>query len=121
MTELTNIKQEFLTTIKTVIAQRGFKKVADGYEKLSEHQAPGQVISINGQRIEQPGRIIKIKQSIQFLGEGWVANEDETAKREFTQIKFETVQGDNIVGLHDDCFYWDEPQYFINIFNQIVK
>lgn len=121
MAELTNIKQEFLTTIKTIITQHGFKEVSDGYKKVSEHQTRGQVITINGQRMEQPGQLVTIKQSIYMQGDGWMANEDESNKREFTQIKFETMQGDNVVLSHEDCFYWDEPQYFINTFNQIVK
>ena len=121
MAELTNIKQEFLTTIKTIITQHGFKETVCCYEKISEHQTRGQVITINGQRMEQPGQLVTIKQLIYNQGDGWVSNEDESNKREFTQFKFETHQGDNIVLSHEDCFYWDEPQYFINIFNQIVK
>lgn len=121
MTELTNIKQEFITTINTIINQHGFKETACGYEKISEQRTRGQVITINGQRMEQPGQLIKIKQSIYNQGDGWVANEDESNKREFTQFKFETYQDNNVVVSHEDCFYWDDPQYFINVFNQIVK
>jgi hypothetical protein len=52
-------------------------------------------------------------------GDGWVADIDESNKVEFTQVRFEEYQGDKLSMQYEEVFYWDNPTYFINFFNQI--
>jgi hypothetical protein len=54
-------------------------------------------------------------------GDGWVADMDESNKMEFTQVRFETYQGDNLTTQYEETFYWDNPEYFINFFNQAFE
>jgi hypothetical protein len=119
--EVLNIKKNWTDQIISHIVSNGFNKAPDGYIRLRVQQLPGQTISINGQVMHQPGGTIEIEQCIYFMGEGWVANEDETNKQEFTQIKFETYQGDDLIMQFEEAFYWDNPNYFIEIFNQVFN
>lgn len=116
--ELVCLKQEWLDTIKSYVTARGFQEVDCGFERVRVVQQPGQTISINGRVMQQPGKNIKIKQFVYFQGDGWVANSDESGKVEFTQIKFESYAGENLTMEYEEAFYWDEPNYFIEIFNQ---
>lgn len=115
---LVNIKQEWLDAIKSHMTSIGFQETDWGYERVRIAREPGQTISINGRIMQQPGKEIEIKQLVCFQGDGWVADMDESNKVEFTQIKFETYQGNDLVLQHEEAFYWDEPNYFIDIFNQ---
>jgi hypothetical protein len=121
MTDIINTKNEFMTTVKNIIKQYGFTENDNGYEKISEQRTGGQILSINGQRMEQPGKIVVIKHIINFFEDGWVANEDESCKREFTQIKFDILQDNQNIGTYEDCFYWDDINYFENILKQIIR
>lgn len=114
-------KQEFLDQILNTIQSSGFEEVDLRYEKTTIHRQHGQTIIINGQQMEQPGKPVQIKHVIYFNGDGWVANEDESDKREFTQIKFVVEQDDQTMMEYEDCFYWDDVTYFINIFNQFNR
>ena len=118
---LVNIKQEWNDVIKSHISSQGFQETEFGYERIIITREPGQTISINGRIIQQPGKEIKIKQLVCFQGDGWVADIDESNKVEFTQIKFETYQGNDLVMQYEEAFYWDNPIYFIELFNKAFK
>lgn len=118
---LVNIKQEWDDVIKSHISSQGFQETECGYERIITTREPGQTISINGRIMQQPGKEIKIKQLVYFQGDGWVADMDESNKVEFTQIKFETYQGDDLVMQYEEAFYWDNPNYFIELFNKAFK
>lgn len=119
MGDLVNIKQEWIRTIESHIFARGFKSTDCGYERIQYARQPGQTISINGRVMQQPGKEIEIKQSIYIIGDGWVSNLDDSNKVDFTQIRFEAYQDNNLVMEYDDMIYWTEPNYFIEIFNKI--
>ena len=121
MEELVNIRQEFMATILTHLKQLGFVEVVDGYKRTVEQRTPGRTISINGQVMEQPGSLITITQSVYFIGDGWVTNEDGTNKREFSQIKIEIAQDKDTIGSIEECYYWDEADRFINILKQVIR
>ena len=119
--KIINIKQEFMATILTHLKQLGFVEVVDGYERTVEQRTPGRTISINGQVVEQPGSLITINQSVYFIGDGWITNEDGTNKREFSQIKIEITQDKDIIGSMEECYYWDEADRFINTLKLIIR
>ena len=111
------LKEEWLDAIESHIL-RGFQSTDYGYERIMITRQQVKTISINGRVMQQPGKEIKIKQCIYIVGDGWVANTDESNKVEFTQIRFETYQGDDLTLQYEETFYWDEPDYFIEIFNK---
>ena len=112
----TNAKKDFLDSIKSYMSNQGFQEVEENisYERVRVVRQPGQTISINGQVMQQP----EIKQTVFFSGDGWVANQDESNKMNFTQVIFEIYQGNDLVMQHEDLFYWDEKDLFVNVFNQ---
>lgn len=119
--ELVNIKQEWIKAIELHIIPKGFEETEYGYTRINIVRQPGQTIYINGRQMQQPGKEIEIRHNIYFDGDGWVADLDETNKVEFTQVRFEIYQGDNLTMQYDEIFYWDNPTYFINFFNQVFK
>ena len=119
--EVLNIKKNWTDNIISHIVSNGFNKPPDGYIRLRVQQLPGQTISINGQVMHQPGGTIEIKQCIYFMGEGWIADEDESNKQNFTQVRFEIYQGDDLTMEFEEAFYWDNPNYFIEFFNQVFN
>lgn len=119
--EVLNIKKNWTDNIISHIISNGFNEVPDGYIRLRVQQLPGQTISINGQVMHQPGGTIEIKQCIYFTGEGWIADEDESNKQNFTQVRFEIYQGDDLTMQFEEAFYWDNHNYFIEFFNQVFN
>lgn len=115
-----NAKKDFLDSIKSHMSKQGFQEVDEDifYERVIVVRQPSQTISINGQVMHQPGKEIEIKHTVCFSGDGWVANQDESNKMDFTQVIFETYQGKDLVMQHEDLFYWDEQNHFVNVFNQ---
>ena len=116
--ELVNIKQEWINSIESHIFAYGFQKTDYGYERIRTIRQQGQTVSINGRIMQQPGKEIKIKQCIYLIGDGWVADVDESNKVEFSQIKFETYQGDDLTLQYEEAFYWDDSNWFIEIFDK---
>ena len=112
-------RDTWLSSVETSLTQLGFTKVDDGFERMYQQRHGSQVITINGQRMEQPGQIITVKNTITFNGDGWLVNEDDTDKREFTQIVFEVFTNGNSQGSVEQCMYWDSPDDVINMVKQI--
>lgn len=118
----TDLKQEWLDKIKSTILPQGFQEVEDGFERVSIVRQPGSTFSINGRVMQQPGKEIEIRQNIVFVGDGWIADEDEeTNKREFTQVIFEAYQGEELTLQHEESFYWDDVEYFLELYNHAYK
>lgn len=118
----TDLKQEWIDKIKSIILPQGFQEVEDGFERVSIVRQPGSTISINGRVMQQPGKEIEIRQNIVFVGDGWIADEDEeTNKREFTQVIFEAYQGEELTLQHEESFYWDDVEYFLELYNHAYR
>ena len=112
-------KDNWLSSIETSLSQLGFTKVDNGFERTQQQRHGGQVTIINGQRMEQPGQIITIKNTITFNDDGWISNKDDTNKREFTQVIFEVFINGNSQGSAEQCMYWDSPDDVIKTVKQI--
>ena len=116
-----NLKQEWLDAIKPYVIAQGFQEAEFGFEYVQIARQPGQTISINGRVMQQPGKEINIKYIIEFVDDGWVADVDETNKEEFTQVKFKSYQDNELISEYEEVFFWDNPNYFIESFNQIFR
>ena len=116
-----NMKNKWMKDLEQEVLSRGFQKIEQGYELIKNVQQPGQTISINGRVMHQPGKTIEIKQTIVFNGEGWVGDENEENKKEFTQIKFKIEQNGQEIGTFEEGFYWDDIDHFKYMFNTIFK
>ena len=116
-----NLKQEWLDAIKPYVIAQGFQEAEFGFEYVQIARQPGQTISINRRVMQQPGKEINIKYIIEFVDDGWVADVDETNKEEFTQVKFKSYQDNELISEYEEVFFWDNPNYFIESFNQIFR
>ena len=121
MNEIVDIKNEFMTTIRTLMSNRGFKEIENGYEKIDQHKLPDQYININGRNMVSNGGMVTLKTSVIFNGDGWISNKGDTNQRQFSQIRFKIEQNEDTRLDHEECFYWDEIEKFKIIFNEIIK
>lgn len=118
--ELMNLKQNWIQSLDSFITSRGFEKTDWGYEQIEISHQPGQTISFNGHVMQQQGKEIKIQKKIILVGDGWVADSDEESnKMDFTQVKFEAYRNGDLALEYEEAIYWDESDYFTEIFNQI--
>lgn len=119
-------KENWLKEVQSILYQHAFTKIdEDTYENELVKNVGGQTITINGQRMEQPGQQVVIKNIVRFNGDGWVASVDEdgepTDERCFTQVVLETFIKDNPQFHLEDCIYFDEPHLISNYIKQIFK
>ena len=120
MEELINMKDQWLNNVSQVLTGLAFSTSGDDYIREVVRSTGGQVIMINGQRMEQPGQQYTIKYIVRFNGDGWVMNEDETNQRPFTQVVFEcSTNNSEPQHLAEECLYWDELGLISNYIKQI--
>ena len=126
MGDLVNTKENWLKEVQAILYQYAFTKVdEDTYENELVKNVGGQTIMINGQRMEQPGQRVVIKNIVRFNGDGWIASIDEndepTNERHFTQVVLETFVKDDPQFHLEECVYFDEPHLISNYIKQIFK
>lgn len=109
-----DLKEEFINRLSQILTQKGFKKSDESFTKYINQQLPGQVVMINGQRMESPGKIIKLSYTVDIVGDGWIADTDESNKVDFTEVRFQVQQDQEIMIDMTECVYWTDYEY-INI------
>lgn len=114
MEKLVDLKNEFLSWLSQILTQKGFEKTDESFTKYINQQLPGQVMMINGQRMESPGKIIKLSYIIDIIGDGWIADADESNKIDFTEVRFQVQQDQEIMIDITECVYWNDYKY-INV------
>lgn len=113
-------REEWLDKVEWFLKEHGFENVATNtYERNRVGSTGGQVVVINGQRIEQPGQQVVVKHVITLNGDGYVVDEDDNNCREFTQILFEAYVNDEKQFAMEQCFYWDEPDEVSKVMHEI--
>ena len=113
-------REEWLKHIEGILEEHGYENVAvNTYERVQVGTTGGQVVVINGQRMETPGQQVKIRHTITLVGDGYVVDEDDGNCREFTQICFEAYVNDEKQFAMEQCFYWDEPNEILKVMNEI--
>lgn len=126
MGNLINTKDNWLKEVQSILYQYAFTKVDENtYENEVVKHTRGQIITINGQRMEQPGQQVVIKNIVRFNGDGWVADVDDNGEpineRCFTQVVLETFVKDDPQFRLEDCIYFDEPYLISNYIKQIFN
>ena len=123
---ITYTKENWLKEVQSILYQYAFTKIdEDTYENELVKNIGGQTIMINGQRMEQPGQQVVIKNIVRFNGDGWIASIDEDGEpineRYFTQVVLETFIKDNPQFHLEDCVYFDEPQLITGYIKKFFK
>ena len=119
--ELIVQKQSFEQIIQDILYKAGFQKNDNGYEIVKYVRQPDRIVMVNGQQTTIPGKSFQVSYKITYEGDGYLMNEDEEVERNFTQVKFESFVDDELQGTYEECLYWDEPDRFEKLFNNIVR
>lgn len=116
------MKTKFYKHIEDVLSSRGFKKIENPdidqhWENIKTVKTQGQVLIINGQRMEQPAQDIDIKYVFKILGEGSITDEDKEVPIVCTN--FSVQEGQNESSDIGVAFYYDDFEMFNTVFSQI--
>lgn len=113
-------REDWLTHVEGILEEHGYENVAvNTYERIQIGSTGGQVVVINGQRMETPGQQVVVKHVVTLNGDGYVVDEDDDNCREFTQILFEAYVNDEKQFAMEQCFYWDEPDDVSKVMHEI--
>lgn len=113
-------REDWLTHVEGFLEEHGYNNVAvNTYERVQIGTTGGQVVVINGQRMESPGQQVKIRHIVTLSGDGYVVDADDENCREFTQVCFEVYVNDEKQFIFEHCFYWDEPNEIAKVMNEI--
>lgn len=103
-----NMKDQFISKVDEMLTKLNFTKIENKYELNKVVSQPGQVIVINGQRMEQPGQSINIKYIINDLGDGYISNVDDSNKIDLIFYKIEVYVQDVLEGEYSSGYGFDE-------------
>lgn len=103
-----NMKDQFISKVDEMLTKLNFVKTENKYELNKVVSQPGQVIVINGQRLEQPGQSVNIKYVITDLGDGYISNVDDSNKIDLIFYKIEVYVQDVLEGEYSSGYGFDE-------------
>lgn len=116
-------KESWISSIESILNQYNFIKENDNtfkYEFSAVTQ--GQVMVINGHRVEYPGKQVTVKNIIRFDGDGYISDEDEISnKQEFSVVSFESYLDNEELGSYNECLYWNDTDRFRVILSQFIR
>lgn len=111
-------RDDYLSEVTKILNGEGFTKENDEFTKTIIRQQPGQVMIINGQQFQQPGRDVKLEFIIKDLGETW----EETIGIEGTipreQFKFIIKQNEQVTFEIDELMYLEKPELILQYFKK---
>ena len=87
--------------------------------------AGGSVMTINGQRINNPGRQVIVTTLIEIVGKGSmkdIEDSDNSSLQEFLQVHFNVKQDNGREMLdEEDCFYPKDKDKLQGVINQLLN
>lgn len=106
--------------IEATLNGKGFTKRDDKKWILpKQFQQPGQVMVINGQRMEQPSQIINVEFVVDVMGVGYIKSPDK--EEDLLYIIFSVNQNEDEVKTYSFGFYKDDAQYFDQVLSNIFN
>jgi hypothetical protein len=109
-------REQFIESVIHLLEGKGFSGEDGHYTLQRVLTLPGKTIIINGRQMNEPAKDITVELVADIVGDGYIADKDDNIEREFTSIRF-SMGG----GAYEECFYWDEIEYFEQIFNKIIR
>ena len=109
-------RDEFIEQVSSLLLQAGFIQNANIYTLEKKIHQGGQTIVINGQRMDQPGKVLTVKYEVEIVGDGCIMNVNDEVEESFTQIRISTPGGSI-----EEGFYWDDFEWFRTVFNKIIR
>lgn len=107
-------KEQWLNDIEEILIKSGYVKETDDNYIIYTMQYTGTVrgstMIINGQRIDQPGTQVVVKNTIKIGADGFISdnNDEETNKEEFTEVIFDSTVNNNERKHLEEFILWSE-------------
>lgn len=107
-------KEQWLNDIEDILIKSGYVKEIDDNYIIYTMQYTGTVrgstMIINGQRIDQPGTQVVVKNTIKIGADGFISdnNDEETNKEEFTEVIFDSTVNNNERKHLEEFILWSE-------------
>lgn len=107
-------KEQWLNDIEDILIKSGYVKETDDNYIIYTMQYTGTVggstMIINGQRINQPGTQVVVKNTIKIGADGFISdnNDEETNKEEFTEVIFDSTVNNNERKHLEEFILWSE-------------
>ena len=107
-------KEQWLNDIEDILIKSGYVKETDDNYIIYTMQYTGTVrgstMIINGQRIDQPGTQVVVKNTIKIGADGFISdnNDEETNKEEFTEVIFDSTVNNNERKHLEEFILWSE-------------
>lgn len=115
------MKEEFTQNINNILTSIGFSRSDDTYEFIKTYTQPGQVMIVNGRRMEQPGKQLTVKYTIQDLGDGYCENSDGSNRVDNTTYEFRVVMGEELLSEVFIAYSWDDIESFKKDLQNILQ
>lgn len=116
-------KESWISSIESILNRYNFIKENDNtFKHEFSAVTQGQVMVINGHRMESPGKHVTVKNIIRFDGDGYISDEDEISnKQEFSVVSFESYLDDEEQGSYNECLYWNDTDRFRVILSHFIS
>lgn len=107
-------KEQWLNDIEDILIKSGYVKETDDnyivYTMQYTGTVRGSTMIINGQRIDQPGTQVVVKNTIKIGADGFISdnNDEETNKEEFTEVIFDSTVNNNERKHLEEFILWSE-------------
>ena len=107
-------KEQWLNDIEDILIKSGYVKETDDNYIIYTMQYTGTVrgstMIINGQRIDQTGTQVVVKNTIKIGADGFISdnNDEETNKEEFTEVIFDSTVNNNERKHLEEFILWSE-------------
>lgn len=116
-------KESWISSIESILNQHNFIKENDNtFKHEFSAVTQGQVMVINGHRMESPGKQVTVKNIIRFDGDGYITDEDEISnKQEFSVVSFKSYLDNEEQGSYNECLYWNDTDRFRVILSHFIS
>lgn len=115
------MKEQFINKIKELLFAKGFREIDNKFVRTVNIRQPGQVMIINGQRMEQPGQESEIKYVVTYAGDGYISNMDDSNKVDVSSVMFEVYVDGEQQGGYMEAYRWDDIEGFTQVLTNIVR
>ena len=114
-------REDFIKYIEDKLSGSSFTKDPESTNWTNEwdRQMGGEVIVVNGQRMQQPGQLQHVKVALEFYGDGELREGDIV--NGFIQMDATIKEGDDPEQpmIPTECLYYDDPSYFDMLMNKL--
>ena len=116
------MREQFIKQVQDALIGYGFVQNELEYKRTQSFTQPGQVMIINGQRIDQPGKEVAVEHIVRELGDGYYENIDGSNRVDLVTFEFQVLVDNELQGLMSIAYDYEDIdgfkhdlQYTLNI------